>query len=70
MDSLRNAAFTQKYGTTPSIMDYARYNYIAQPGDNGVKLTPPDLGVYDYYAIEVGYKPIPEAKGCRGRIKK
>lgn len=44
-----------------SIMDYARYNYIAQPGDKGVKLTPPDLGVYDYYAIEYGYKPILEA---------
>lgn len=62
VDSLRSVAFTQKYGTTPSIMDYARYNYIAQPGDKGVKLTPPDLGVYDYYAIEVGYKPVPEAK--------
>lgn len=69
VDSLRNAAFTQKYGTTPSIMDYARYNYIAQPGDNGVKLTPPDLGVYDYYAIEVGYKPIPEARDAEEELK-
>ena len=62
VDSLRSASFTQKYGTTPSIMDYARYNYVAQPGDEGVRLTPPDMGVYDYYAIKWGYKPIFEAK--------
>ena len=69
VDSLRSVAFTQKYGTTPSIMDYARYNYIAQPSDKGVKLTPPDLGVYDYYAIEVGYKPVPEAKTAEEELK-
>lgn len=62
VDSLRSATFTQKYGTTPSIMDYARYNYVAQPGDEGVRLTPPDLGVYDMYAIEWAYKPIYDAK--------
>lgn len=56
-DSLRSATFTKKYGTTPSIMDYARFNYIAQPGDKGVKLTPPDLGVYDEYLVEYAYKP-------------
>lgn len=58
VDSLRSASFTQKYGTTPSIMDYARFNYVAQPGDKGVRLTPPDLGVYDYYAIKWLYSPI------------
>ena len=58
VDSLRDAAFTQKYGTTPSIMDYARFNYVAQPGDKGLKLTPPDLGEYDYYAIKWLYAPI------------
>lgn len=58
VDSLRSASFTQKYGTTPSIMDYARYNYIAQPEDKGVNLLPPPLGVYDEYAISWGYKPI------------
>lgn len=62
VDSLRSATFTQKYGTTPSIMDYARNNYVAQPGDKGVRLTPPLLGVYDYFAIKWGYTPIPEAK--------
>lgn len=56
VDSLRSATFTQKYGTTPSIMDYARYNYVAQPEDKGVKLTPPALGEYDMYAIEWGYR--------------
>jgi len=62
VDSLRSAAFTQKYGTTPSIMDYARYNYVAQPGDKGVKLTPPDLGIYDEFLIRWAYQPIPQAR--------
>lgn len=62
VDSLRSASFTAKYGTTPSIMDYARYNYVAQPGDKGVNLRPPHLGVYDAYALSWGYKPILEAK--------
>ena len=58
VDSLRSASFTQKYGTTPSIMDYARFNYVAQPGDKDVRLTPPDLGVYDEFAIKWLYTPI------------
>jgi hypothetical protein len=62
VDSLRSASFTQKNGTTPSIMDYARFNYIAQPGDAGVKMIPPHLGPYDIYAIKWGYKPIFSAK--------
>lgn len=41
VDSLRSASFTNTYGTTPCIMDYARFNYVAQPGDKGVRLTPP-----------------------------
>ena len=64
VDSLRDPQFTQQYGTTPSIMDYARNNYVAQPGDyeKGVKLTPPLIGVYDKYAINWGYRLIPDAK--------
>lgn len=64
VDSLRSPSFTQKYGTTYSIMDYARNNYVAQPGDKerGVKLTPPDLGLYDYYVIKWLYTPLPDAK--------
>ena len=57
VDSLRSASFTQQHGTTPSIMDYARFNYVAQPGDKGVKLTPPDLGPYDDYVIKYAYTP-------------
>ena len=58
VDSLRSASFTQKYGTTPSIMDYARFNYVAQPGDKGLKLTPPVLGCYDEFAIKWLYSPL------------
>jgi len=57
VEDLRDAAFTQKYGTAPSIMDYARFNYVAQPEDTGVALMP-NIGVYDKYAIAWGYKPI------------
>ena len=64
-DSLRSVSFTQQYGTTASIMDYARFNYVAQPQDKGVKLTPPYLGVYDYYAIEWGYKYFPNQVGYK-----
>lgn len=61
VDSLRSAAFTKKFGTAPSIMDYARFNYIAQPGDKGVALMP-NIGVYDKYAMSWGYRPIMDAK--------
>ncbi len=57
VDSLRSASFTKKYGTAPSIMDYARFNYVAQPGDEGVALMP-NIGVYDKHAIQWGYRPI------------
>lgn len=64
IDNLRDPKFTQKYGTTPSIMDYARNNFVAQPGDyeRGVRLTPPHLGVYDIHAIHWGYRIIPGVK--------
>ena len=57
VDSLRSASFTKKYGTAPSIMDYARFNYVAQPEDKGVALMP-NIGLYDKYAINWGYRPI------------
>ena len=57
VDSLRSATFTKKFGTAPSIMDYARFNYVAQPEDKGVALMP-DIGPYDKHAIEWGYRPI------------
>lgn len=61
IDNLRDPKFTAEYGTTPSIMDYARNNFLAQPGDleRGVKLTPPVMGVYDKAAIEWGYRLFP-----------
>ena len=62
VDSLRSVTFTQKYGTTPSIMDYARHNYVAQPTDYGVKIVPPDLGVYDYFLIKWTYQYLPQFK--------
>ncbi|MFV8226214.1 zinc-dependent metalloprotease [Christiangramia aquimixticola] len=59
-DSLRSADFTQKYGLTPSIMDYARVNYVAQPEDKGVRYIRM-MGPYDLYAINWGYRYLPEA---------
>ena len=65
VDSLRSPSFTQKYGTTTSIMDYARFNYVAQPGDKerGVRLTPPEFGVYDYFSIGWAYTPVFDVDG-------
>ncbi|MBW1297891.1 zinc-dependent metalloprotease [Aquimarina litoralis] len=57
VESLRDPAFTKKYGTAPSIMDYARFNYIAQPGDGDVALMP-EIGIYDKHSIRWGYRPI------------
>ena len=57
VEDLRDPEFTSKYGTAPSIMDYARFNYIAQPGDGDVALMP-NIGIYDKYAISWGYRPI------------
>lgn len=58
VESLRDPEFTRTHGTTASIMDYARFNYVAQPEDKGVRLTPPDLGEYDYWLVEYTYKPV------------
>lgn len=61
-DSLRSVTFTNKYGTTSSIMDYARYNYVAQPGDGVTQFLPPRIGEYDKYAIKYGYAKLYEAE--------
>ncbi len=55
IDSLRSPEFTDVSGTAPSIMDYARFNYIAQPEDGIRKLTP-KIGEYDKFAIEYAYR--------------
>lgn len=62
-DSLRSASFTQKWGLAATIMDYTRYNYVAQPGDEGVRFVRM-LGPYDEYAINWGYRYIPEANSA------
>ncbi len=60
VDSLRSPTFTCRMGTAPSIMDYARFNYVAQPGDGACLM--PAIGPYDVYAIAWGYRPIPGAR--------
>lgn len=62
-DSLRSKAFVEQNGHTPSIMDYARFNYVAQPED-GISRTGifPRIGDYDMWAIEWGYRPMLDAK--------
>lgn len=60
VDSLRSATFTKTSGTAPSIMDYARFNYVAQPGDNVAMF--PKIGVYDKFALRWGYRPILTAR--------
>ena len=59
VDSLRSASYTRANGTSYSIMDYARNNYVAQPGDSAELM--PKLGPWDYYAIDWGYRRIPGA---------
>lgn len=63
-DSLRSAKFTQKYGLTPSIMDYARVNYVAQPDDKDVRYIRM-MGPYDLYAVNWGYRYLPEADSAQ-----
>jgi hypothetical protein len=57
VENLRNKAWLKANGHTPSIMDYARFNYVAQPEDNvGEAGLMPRIGDYDYWAIEWGYR--------------
>tara|TARA_E500000178_G_scaffold9635_1_gene9383 strand:+ start:552 stop:2879 length:2328 start_codon:yes stop_codon:yes gene_type:complete len=58
VDSLRSGDFTKKMGIATTIMDYARYNYIAQPGDENIRFIR-QLGPYDDYSIEWGYRYFP-----------
>lgn len=61
VDSLRKAGFVQRMGVAPSIMDYARFNYVAQPEDEGAGLFP-TIGPYDIWSIMFGYKLVPDAE--------
>ncbi|MCU0357524.1 MAG: zinc-dependent metalloprotease, partial [Cyclobacteriaceae bacterium] len=63
VENLRNKAWVEANGHTPSIMDYARFNYVAQPEDNiSQKGLFPRIGDYDKWAIEWGYRLFPEFK--------
>ncbi|MRX40939.1 DUF5117 domain-containing protein [Flavobacterium sp. LC2016-23] len=61
VESYRNGDFTQQNGISASIMDYARFNYIAQPGDKNIRFVR-KMGAYDQYAVNWGYRVIPNAK--------
>ena len=62
VDSLRSKTWVAKMGHSPSIMDYARFNYVAQPEDRiAVSDLVPKVGPYDRYAVKWGYTPIPGA---------
>ncbi len=63
VESYRDGTFTQKNGIAATIMDYARYNYIAQPGDTNIRFVR-QLGPYDDYAINYGYRYISEAQSA------
>ena len=63
VENYRDGAFTQKNGIAATIMDYARYNYIAQPGDQNIRFIR-QLGPYDDYAINFGYRYYPEANSA------
>ncbi|MFL5810340.1 MAG: zinc-dependent metalloprotease [Flavisolibacter sp.] len=63
VENLRNKAWVEANGHTPSIMDYARFNYVAQPEDNITQAGLfPRIGDYDKWAIEWGYRWMPDAK--------
>ncbi len=70
VQKLRDKAWLEAHGHTPSIMDYARFNYIAQPEDN---VSPaglyPRIGDYDKWAIEWGYKWLPETKSAAEEVQ-
>ncbi len=63
VENLRNKKWLDVHGHTPSIMDYARFNYVAQPEDNiGDAGMYPHIGEYDKWAIQWGYQWLPQFK--------
>lgn len=67
VENYRNGAFTQENGISASIMDYARFNYIAQPGDQNIRFIR-KMGAYDHYALNWGYRVIPTAKSPEAEV--
>ncbi|MFM1769116.1 MAG: hypothetical protein RJA22_1645 [Verrucomicrobiota bacterium] len=64
IEQLRDPEFTRKNGTEASIMDYGRFNYVAQPGDNAALI--PVVGPYDFFAVEWGYQQFPGTTNAAG----
>ncbi|MFO8098999.1 MAG: zinc-dependent metalloprotease, partial [Salinibacter sp.] len=69
VDSLRSPEYTSEHGTAPSIMDYARFNYVAQPGD-GVTNFLPQIGTYDEWSIRWGYQSMPDVDGAEAEAER
>lgn len=67
VENYRNGAFTQKNGIAASLMDYARFNYIAQPGDKNIRFIR-QMGPYDHYATNWGYRVIPNSKSPESEV--
>ena len=68
IEQLRNPEWTKKNGTAPSIMDYARYNYVAQPGDGAGLM--PKVGPYDYFAVNWGYREFAKGEDEKAELEK
>lgn len=68
VEQLRDPEWTRENGTAPSIMDYARFNYVAQPGDGAALM--PAIGPYDFFAVNWGYRQFPESASEEEELEK
>ena len=68
IEQLRDPEWTKQNGTAPSIMDYARFNYVAQPGDGAGLM--PGVGPYDHFAVEWGYRRFPKGADETAELEK
>jgi len=68
VEQLRDPEFTRANGTAPSIMDYARFNYVAQPEDGAALM--PQVGKYDHFAAEWGYRQFAEEADEKAELEK
>ncbi|RMH29692.1 MAG: DUF5117 domain-containing protein [Planctomycetota bacterium] len=67
IEQLRDPEWTKANGTAPSIMDYARFNYVAQPGDGAALM--PQVGPYDHFATEWGYRQFPDGADEKAELE-
>lgn len=66
VEQLRDPEFTKNNGTAPSIMDYARFNYVAQPDDGAALI--PHVGPYDFFAVKWGYSQFKDADEGKAQL--